>query len=160
MNQRFSRTNFWILTWVIILIAISAPILIATYKATSSEEPLAVLIAVIVTLILALLILGLFLIALPGWNYLEIDEQGFKIKMGRVNVMHKWTECSRFFRVEHGSSIFFKKKYLVGCDLANAGKGERMTKTISGAHVVLVDTYGVNPPDLIDVMNEYRDRVL
>ncbi|MCP4070846.1 MAG: hypothetical protein GY742_03790 [Hyphomicrobiales bacterium] len=157
MRQRFSKINWRRLLWVIFLLCIATPIILAAYQSVSYNEPLSIVIFGAIFLTLLLAISGVFITALPKWNYLEIDKHGFKVKLGRGVMNYKWKQCSRFFRIEISKGLFLGKKERVGCDLNNPDNAESLLKMVSGVHVVLLHDYGVNISDLVEIMNEYRD---
>ena len=158
MRQRFARINWWRLTWAIFASCVAIPLMLIAYDTASYENLFSVVVFVFVSMVCLGVVISLIIRSLPRWSYLEVDEFGFKIKIGRGLVDYDWDQCSRFFRVELARYPIFGKKERVACNLKSPGKSEEVLKLVSGAHVVLLEDYGINPADLVEIMNEYRDR--
>lgn len=115
----------------------------------------------IISFIILMLLLAsvvMFIRALPKWTNLEVNENGFVVTMIKTKYSHEWKECSRFFETKKPKMRFFSQKYYVGCDIHHPTKTHQFNKTVTGAHVAFIDDYGVKTSDLVDIMNEYRER--
>ncbi len=158
VTQKFSKLSFQRLFWA--MIWVSAAIYLFQLLIRKHELFSLVEILILATLIAAILLssIGLILTALPGWNYLLIDENGFKFKFGRGSIAHTWRDCGRFFAVEKDNIFLFRKKYYAAVDLLAPTTSHKALKSLSGGHIVFVYDHGIKPSDLVEILNNYRDR--
>lgn len=159
MKQRFGKFSTWRFSFasMFFLMAIFFSLNLVEFLDQYTIGKLFIQAAFII--IFLVLSISLFTMSMRRWNYLEIDEDGFTMKMGRGSISHKWEECSRFFSVEKQSVLsILRKKYNAGCDLIKPSKMHAPNKALAGAHIVFIYDYGIRVSDLVDILNEYRDR--
>lgn len=158
MKQRFGKLSPWWFSWSIICL-ITGMVLIRIFVKEYETYSMTGLIGSIFLIVVVLVgTMNCIMRALPRWSYLQLDENGFEIKFGRGTMAKPWQECGRFFLLDMKSLIPFRKKERVAMNVKNPNTMEKATKGIGGAHFVFLDTYGVRPSDMVDILNEYRDK--
>jgi len=158
VTQQFSKLSFQRLFLAGVCFLAAIFLLQLLIKEFDSFLTAKTLILAILTILALLGTIGLALTALPGWNYLQVDENGFKLKLGRGSIAHKWQECSRFFAIEKASINSFRKRYCAAVDLLAPTISQKVLKSVSGAHIVFLFDHGVEYSDMVEILNEYRDR--
>lgn len=83
-------------------------------------------------------------------NYLELTKEGFSVHRKRKTENFRWSEIEEF-GISMGI-VVFKIKYP---DKGILQVSELIT---GGYHNMLFDNYGLNVNDLLDLMNEYKEK--
>lgn len=102
----------------------------------------------------AVLLLGLWMLAVPWSQSLILDHQGFKVKSPLFERVCSWKNVSEFVSRPIGMSqqVFF--------DDGSTSKRAKTQRALTGYNCAMSDTYQLSAHQLAQLMNHWRERAI
>ena len=156
MTKRYSKISWKILSVSLILALLSwfiySGVLASTVKYTTGQLIIAWLFFVFF-LIGAISMMGL---ALPKFNYLEIDETGFQIRNGFANIESTWDNCKEISIIE--MKVASKINKWVEVTFMETIKSSTLFKSPTAWRHVFIFAFGLSTQQLFGILTEYHKK--
>lgn len=93
---------------------------------------------------------------IPGSTELKLTSEGFEMTSLFRKSLTKWEDVKNFKIGNLGSNKTIMINYVQGHNKHETGK--LIAKKLSGSHGALPTTYGLNATELLEIMNDWKNR--